>query len=464
MPQQCFIIMELMQRNSRAILAGFAESNYPADIIQQKFLEAKRLLSDIGIEIVYDELFDEQMRGEKIINACNRMSGKEPFDLLILCIVGWVPSDIVIQVASFLSHKPMILWGLTGDIRNGKIITPAAQAGTTALRKTMEDLGYRFKYVYECLGSRPKIDRINDFARAARAASLLKRSKIGMMGYRDMNLYSTMFDGISLKKNIGVEIEFFDALEIIQRMGSISDDEILNVINKIKNNWIFEGEPDEDFLKKGVKIYLALRDIIRERGYQGISLKDVEGMRRLLNVPPAMVFMLISDELGICTIPENDALGAVTELMIRYVTGQIAAYMEIYEFLEDSVLLGVPDYVPSEIVQAGTRVMVAGFGKLGKGIVNVSKIKKGRVILTRLSNYKDRYVMHIITGEARQPPSWEEAGWSPTAPQLPSILFKPDCPVDVLADKVLSQHYILSYGDNVDVIKDLCKILNIEVI
>ena len=66
-------------------------------------------------------------------------------------------------------------------------------------------------------------------------------------------------------------------------------------------------------------------------------------MKKLLNFPPAMVFMLISNELGMCTVPENDALGAVTQLINKYATGQIAAYMEFYEFMDDRVLMGVPD-------------------------------------------------------------------------------------------------------------------------
>ena len=85
---------------------------------------------------------------------------------------------------------------------------------------------------------------------------------------------------------------------------------------------------------------------MRERGYQGVSLIDVDGMKKLLNFPPAMVFMLLAEDPGVCTIPENDALGAVTQLIVRYLTGQAAAYLEFYEFMEDRVLAGVPDFVP----------------------------------------------------------------------------------------------------------------------
>ena len=37
-----------------------------------------------------------------------------------------------------------------------------------------------------------------------------------MAGYRDMRLYGTLYDGVSLKGRIGPEIEHFELLEIAQ--------------------------------------------------------------------------------------------------------------------------------------------------------------------------------------------------------------------------------------------------------
>ena len=46
----------------------------------------------------------------------------------------------------------MVLWGLCGWMEDGRIVTTADQAGTTALRKTFKDLGYKFTYVYDIIG------------------------------------------------------------------------------------------------------------------------------------------------------------------------------------------------------------------------------------------------------------------------------------------------------------------------
>ncbi|NTV84471.1 MAG: hypothetical protein HGA23_09260, partial [Bacteroidales bacterium] len=307
------------------------------------------------------------------------------------------------------------------------------------------------------------LEKILSFGKAAAAIRTLENTKAGMMGFRDMKLYNTLYEGLSLKEKIGTEIEFFEMLEMLAISEKINEGEIRKVLEKIKGEWIFIKPADEGFLKKGIRYYLSIRDIARKNRYDAISLKDVDGMKKLLNFPPAMIFMLLSDELGICTIPENDAMGSVTQLIVKHITGQCAAYLEFYEFFEKSVLLGVPDFVPAEVVEGQVRVMPAAFGGISGGLLNVSTMKTGKLTLVRLSNTGKRYDMHICTGEGKLR-SWEEAGWTKPAPQLPSLEIFPDVPVEEFVQHVSGQHYMIAYGDHSQALKDFCYLKNIEVV
>jgi L-fucose isomerase-like protein len=358
----------------------------------------------------------------------------------------------------------MLLWGLTGWVETDRFITTADQAGTTALRKPMQDLGYTFKYVANRYGLPPDMAKNVGFAKAARAASLLRGARIGQMGYRDMRLYGTMFDGVSLRATIGPEVEFFEMLEMVQAIDTLPQEDVAAMAEKIKQRWQFVKPPADGTVEKAVRLYLAIKKKVVDRGYEAISLIDVDGVKKLLKFAPAGVFMLLHEEENICTIPENDTLGSVTQLITRYLTGQVGAYLEFYEFLEDGMLMGVPDYVPTEIVDGPVTVMPTAFGDFGEGLLNVSKIKTGTITLARLTSTGSRYQMHVATGEARTPRKWEEAGWAPPAPQLPSLEIKLDGDVEEFLQKVGGQHYIISYGDNREAFADLCKILNVEII
>ena len=232
----------------------------------------------------------------------------------------------------------------------------------------------------------------------------------------------------------------------------------------MKREWEFRKPADPAVLERAVRYYLAVRDIARERGYRAVSLIDVDGMKKLLGLPPAPIFSLLSEDPGVCTVPENDTLGAVTQLVLRSLTGQIAAYLEFYEFMDDRVLLGAPDFVPREVVDGKVTILPSRFGDFGEGLLNVSKVKTGRVTLARLTARGDRYAMHVVTGNAVTPRAWEECGWAPPAPLLPSLEVVLDTPVEAFAERVMSQHYFVVYGDATVEIEALCGLLGIEVL
>ncbi len=452
-----------MKEKTKVAFVGFGEVNTPKDIIIKKCENARKLLEGINIDIIANPIVSDDEAGKDVRKALNELSGKE-FDFLVLCVAGWIPSHAVISITAKYSHKPMLLWGLSGYYEDGVLLTTADQAGTSALRKVFEDMGYQFKYVYDSPDAAPKMDKINDFAISCKTANDLNGAKVGMMGYRDMKLYGTLYDGSTLRSKIGIEVENFEMLEMVQRAAEIKEDYIYELLVDIKNKWEFIGEVNDDFLKTGIRYYLALKNIIQEKKCASFSLIDVDGMKKLLSFPPSMILTLISDQMGIPTIPENDTLGSVTQLITKGLTGQIAAYMEFYEFMQDRLLIGVPDYVPSEIVDGNVKVMPTNFGNVSAGLLNVSSVKTGKVTLSRLFNRGQKYFMHMVTAQAYTPRKWEEVGWQKPAPQLPSLEVILDTDIEDFTQNVMSQHYIVSYGDNTGKLKDFCKLLDIGVI
>ena len=447
---------------SKTAFIGFGEVNTPIEIIMKKCRAAEEGLKAEGLDLISVYPVTDDYEEKDIKKAWTAMDGQD-FDSLVICIAGWIPTHAVVKVTERYRHLPMALWGLCGWVEEGRIVTTADQAGTSALRKTFVDLGYRFKYVYDIIGKLSNTKKVAEWCRAAAAARALRFARVGMAGYRDMNLYGTLYDGASLKRVTGVEVETFELLEIKQRFDKVTAEQKAKVIDEAMSKWRFLKPAKREVMETAAGYYLAVKELIDERGYGAVSLKDVDGMKKLLGFPPAPIFMLLSDLEGVSTIPENDCLGSVTQLMVKALTGQCGAYLEFYEFFEDSVLAGVPDFIPAEVSMGETIVMPAAFGELSEGILNVSKVKTGRLTMCRLFAENGRYFMHMVVGEGKTPPKWEEAGWTQPAPQLPGLqIFLED--VDKFAQNVMCQHYIISYGDNTSRIRDLCDILGITVI
>ncbi len=447
---------------SKVAFLGFGEVNTPIDIIINKCEAAKKGLEAEGLDLISVYPITDDYEEKDIAKTLNALAGKD-FDALVVCIAGWIPTHAVVKITEQYKYLPMVLWGLCGWREGDRLVTTADQAGTSALRNTFADLGYTFKYVYDIIGKPSKTNVVADYCVAASAAKTLRRARVGMAGYRDMNLYGTLYDGASLKRTVGVEIETFEMLEMKQRYDAITTEEKQKVVDEVMSRWNFLKPAKEEGKLMAAGYYLAIKQLIDERGYGAISLKDVDGMKKLLGFPPAPIFMLLADCAGVSTIPENDCLGNVTQLMVKALTGQCGAYLEFYEFFENSVLAGVPDYVPAEVTDGQTAVMPAAFGELSEGILNVSKVKTGTVTMSRLFCKGGKYYMHLLVGNGKTPPKWEEAGWTQPAPQLPGLEIELD-DVETFAQNVMCQHYIISYGDNTEKIKNLCDILGIEVL
>lgn len=450
-------------RKIRAGFVGFGEVNTPREFIDKRCAAAAKLLEQAGLELVVTAPVCDDPAGQEAARARRELAGPE-FDLLIICVAGWIPSWAVVSVIEPFQHKPMVLWGLTGWQEGDRFVTTADQAGTTALRQPLAELGYTFKYVVTYRGQKPDVTGILHYAEAARAAALLKTARIGMAGYRDMRLYGTMYDGTSLKKQIGPEIEHFDLLELAQLMQSVRADAVAGLAGELKQRWRFVKEPRPGTVENSIRLFLAIKEKIQARGYQGFSFSDVDGVKKLLQFAPAGSLTLLHDELDVCSIPENDSLGAVTQLIVKYLTGQVAAYLEFYEFLTDGALMGVPDYVPAEIVDGPVTVLPTAFGDFGEGLLNVSQLKTGPVTLCRLGFVRGEYMLHVVTGTAQTPRPWEEAGWAPPAPQLPSLEIVFDSPVEEFVQNVLAQHYILAYGNQRGRLTELGAILGVGVL
>ncbi len=67
---------------------------------------------------------------------------------------------------------------------------------------------------------------------------------------------------------------------------------------------------------------------ITERGWEAITLLDVDGMKKLEGLPPAMVFILLEHYYHVLTTPrKNDVMGCVTQLIMKYLSGQTVPYL-----------------------------------------------------------------------------------------------------------------------------------------
>ena len=95
----------------KAAFVGFGEVNTPIDIIINKCKKAEQDLKKEGLDLLSVYPVTDDYAEKDINKAIDALSNKD-FDLLVVCIAGWIPTHAVVKVTESFRHKPMVLWGL----------------------------------------------------------------------------------------------------------------------------------------------------------------------------------------------------------------------------------------------------------------------------------------------------------------------------------------------------------------
>ncbi len=418
---------------------------------------AERELREAGLELVSTAPVYANDHVDRAIAEL----GAGAWDVLVANVVNWVDYRAATRVLLAFRDRPVVLYSYGGFTEDGTLISPAAGAGSTALRFPLERWGFHFAYLFNAPDTPMDVEGVERFARAARAARRLRTARVGLVGFNDMGLYTTAFDVTRLRGQIGPEVESVDLLELDRRMRAIPAGEAAAAVQRETADWTWaHGRPADEVLEQTFRLYLATVAMCRERGFDAISYKSVEGVASVLGVLHSIPSSLVATA-GYPYVDENDAGNLVAELALKWISGAPVTFLEHYEHHPDWILLGVDGFIPHQLIEGP--VVIKSTDVLGAGgIAHGSRMRTGRMTLACLAQTDRGYRMHIVTGDAKPPPSWVEMGTE--LPPWPSVRFEPDAPVRGILDHVLSQHFAAVHGDWAGELVHLCGLLGIEVV
>ena len=420
---------------------------------------AEKQLEEAGIILVKTPpVYGEDKEPERAISDLK----KEEWDFLIVNIINWIDTRGVFRVIRAFKNEPMVLYSFGGFTdENGTLISPAAGAGSTSLRFPMEQWGIKFTYLFNGPDTSMDVEGILKFGRAAQVSKKLEYSRLGMIGFNDMGLYSTGYNLTKLRDWIGPEVESVDMLQLKNEMEKIHKKTLEKEADRITTDWEYPlGKPKKDVILKAIRMYLATVKICEDKKFDTFSYKCVDGVDLEMGLTHAVPSSLVADA-GYPYVDENDLGNSVAQLMLKLISGQQVTFLEHYEHHQDWILLGEDGYCPSDFIDGKPQIKDVSTVLLD-GIAHCSNFKKGRMTLACLSETLDGYRMHIVTGVGNERPQWVEMGVP--LPPWPSVSFYPDSTVRSILDNVQSQHFAAVFGNYVEELIHLCYLLDIDVV
>ena len=438
------------KRKPKAGLVPFGYPGYPQSYLKRFTDESIEVLKELDIELITAPIVKEYPDSEKAKEALR----KEDFDFLIVLILSWLEAPNAVAVVQEFSHKPILLWSHTMFKEGDEWRTLGPIPGVGVIRQTFEELGLNFKFIYGMPGEEKVKNQIRLFSKVASTIHRLKHSKIGLLGYISMGMYTACFDHLPLREKLGVEVEHLDQYVLIKKTEEIKDERVKELIEEVKQKWEIGAKVTDKDLTIALKMYQALKDLVKEFGWQALQIKCQYELSKYYRAVPCVPLSMLANELP-CSC-EGDIPLITTQLMLHYLTGKIVSYGDIHTIEDKNILVGACGYAPFDLCEGKPRVDKTEV--LYEGVANCSSYKEGRVTLARLAYKRDRsFKLHIVTGEGKKPRPFREIGCLP----YPSMEIVLDGEGDEFAQSLMSQHYAIVYGDYRKELLELAKFLSI---
>ena len=451
-------------KKAKTSLVGYYAFAFPAEKMKERIDNAKKALEAQGVEVNFCGYFSDH--DEESIKKVKDRLDSSAFDSssITLVVAAWMESPPVFRVLANHKHVPILMWTIsgyrTGNPKDG-LISPGDCAGSTGLNFSFMEFGYKHLALYDIVDIPSRAKEAADFIKFAEALKTLKNTRVCSIGYADMHLYPLMYNGNTIMKYTGVHVDNIDFYDVWLQMQKVTEKEAEEFIKDFKTKVCYEKEPNKRDFDTLAKSYLAINKIIEEKDYKGLTLKCIYGMSRTMNFSPCMIQSLIADRID--TICECDVYGMLNLVIIRALTGKVGVFQEFMEFYKNSMLTAICGFAPFSLCdEKCVKVQGHSWGGAG-GIMNISKLKQGRITLTKMYEVKGEMHMHAVTGNSKVPERWQEDGWEDhKGPNYPAMEITLDTDLNDFQKYIAGQHYIVSYGDNTEIFERFCQFTGIK--
>ena len=343
------------------------------------------------------------------------------------------------------------------DEGSDELLTLGPIPGAAVIRQTFEELGLNFKFIYGMPNEEKLKNAIALYAKAAFTKNMLAHTRIGLLGYLSMGMYTGAFDHLPLREKLGTEVDQWDQYVIIEKIENMEDERVESLLSKAKSEWNIADAVTDNDLKTTLKMYVALKELALENRWDSVTVKCQYELSKHYKMTPCVPLSMLGNELT-CSC-EGDIPLMISQLISYYLSGKIVAYGDIHTVMERSILLGACGFAPFGLGDG--KPSVDKTEVLYEGVANCTIYQEGLVTISRLGYTRDRgFKMHMAAGTAQKPPKFREVGCL-TYPSM-EVVLDGDC--ELFAQQLPSQHYAIVYGDIREQIAETCRMLDIRIV
>lgn len=336
------------------------------------------------------------------------------FDAIVFCSMVWTEDEYLLAFKDVMKIKPTIIWGVTpyktppekSDImslfRNSGIV------GTVEGFNVIVKMGVKPFYVFGYVSDSQCIEKISKITKAASILRNLKRTRLGILPYRNFQMIVTYVDEFRLYSQIGPVVEYISCLQLKKATDSIEDRKVIEYVKEIKKNFKIDKRVTEDNLFKSTKAALGFEKIIYDYSLDGIALSDlIPELHEVMGLRPCLYTEKLAKS-DIVVGNEGD-LGCTTAMLIlRQLTKKPVMFTEIFNIDYINNIIGAGHAGPSNYLAAESneKVSITPDYELMDATSDIGGVwmqfigKPGRVTIVNFICTLDNFQMTVLNGES----------------------------------------------------------------
>lgn len=357
--------------------------------------------------------------------------------------------------------------------------------GMMAASGSLDQMNLAHKRIFGSIGDDGVLGKVLGFIRAACAVNRLRGLTYGNFGGRPMGMYTTVANLAQWQRMFGIDIENVEQYEIMRYGNEVEQEKVTAARRWLEARVGRIAYNDSNFtpqkLETQIRSYYALRKIIEERGLDFIGIKahgDLTDWYVTMDLAEAFLndpYDWDGPHEPVVAATESDMDGALTMQILKVIAGTPVLFADVrhYEKSVDCWFFGNSgthatyyaggSMIPEENLKHVSLLPESKDYPAGGGSVH-HFAAPGKVTLARFARKGDDYYLTIVPGEIVQF-SWEkmeELGNTATPP-WPIAFTKCRVSADEFIEKYPCNHIHGVYGDYVEELKTVAKLLHIPV-
>ena len=272
-------------------------------------------------DVVHPGLVEEEHQAAEAA----RLFNAEDVDIIVAFELAYTKG--IVPARCFIdTTAPVLVWNTQKVRRLGEddgfdvVMLNSGMAGMPELTAVLLRTGRDFEMVTSHWDDADGRRRVKEVITAAAVRRRLRTARIGLVGHPFEGMTDLMFDGLSLRQEVGPVVWPLEPEKIAVRFGEIDQAIVDAAITAEKAKHTVEMEPS--LFERSVRLALAIESVVREYRFDAFTAFDQVWLTdpRVGIIPSFGTGRLC--ELGIPASPEGDVNCAVAQLIMQELAGQ----------------------------------------------------------------------------------------------------------------------------------------------